>query len=150
MKKFRFLIFMLVLTSIFIGCAQPTDDPVIPEVPKTTNEAEPTDDQLYSLAKYPKAGETAFLKNFTIKSSNRKFTINTTLEEWPTSNTIVVAEWPIEYLNKKYTILISSFGPSLVIIRVKETGNTDNTDVTDECIKTIITNNIKQIYVEVK
>jgi len=38
MKKFRFLIFMLVLTSIFIGCAQPTDDPVIPEVPKTITE----------------------------------------------------------------------------------------------------------------
>lgn len=38
MKKFRFLIFMLVLTSIFIGCAQPTGDTVIPEVPKTTTE----------------------------------------------------------------------------------------------------------------
>lgn len=140
MKKFRFLIFMLVLTSIFIGCAQPTDDTVIPEVPKTTAEAEPTDDQLYSLAKVPPVNGNSncfFYKNFTIKSSNRKFTINTTLLD----NSKGLS---IEYLNEEYVIKITSI-PNYDLVNINA-----NAEITDERAKTIITNNIKQIYVEVK
>lgn len=76
MKKFRFLVFMLILTSIFIGCAQPTDDTVIPEVPKTTTEednSEVSDAQLIEAICANFGESKIFYFNGKITNSNRFF-----------------------------------------------------------------------------
>lgn len=144
MKKFRFLIFMLALTSIFIGCAEPTDDSVIPEVPKTTSEEENTteveltNDQLYSLAKIPiNEGSSLFHKDFTIESTNRKFTINTALLYYGLQ---------VEYLNENYKITITDWGGC---VNISVEADSNNTSITAG-YEAIIISNIKQIYVEVK
>lgn len=124
MKKFKFLVFMLILTSIFIGCAEPTDDLVIP---KTATEAEPTDNELFEAAQIKNNGEilpALFNEKFTIHK--REFT---------------VSNYSIEDVNGQYTIKIEPFASSIISINI----TANNTTLTyDE----LIISNIRRIYTE--